>query len=297
VARWLDGLAAEAARRLAEAEARTSEPGAPTFRRLAIDVAVQAALGRFFAGKLRAGVGWALYTRTGEAGRLREALDAYRAARAAFAEAAERGRVYRDDVTMGGEPWLRGHWADRLAAVDADLGDMAAEWEKIAPAIAAVAGTPLAELDADPPEVEVAHVPPAAFARGKAVLVELVVAPPSPAQENNLPPLPMPPGLRTWGEGWGEGSAQPISVRLRYRHVNQAEGYQVAEMAGSDGEGGAVRYRAAIPADYSDSPYALQYYFGLRDAAGRAWLWPGLSSDLASQPYLVVRQAQGQSAD
>jgi hypothetical protein len=76
-----------------------------------------------------------------------------------------------------------------------------------------------------------------------------------------------------------------VSVRLRYRRVHQAESYREMEM---EAEGS--RYRAVIPADAADSPYPLQYYFALRDAAGRAWLYPGFAADLCSQPYFVVRQ-------
>ena len=51
----------------------------------------------------------------------------YRAARAAWAETAGAARgVYQDDLAFGPEPHLRGHWADRLAAIDADLAAMTA---------------------------------------------------------------------------------------------------------------------------------------------------------------------------
>jgi hypothetical protein len=74
-------------------------------------------------------------------------------------------------------------------------------------------------------------------------------------------------------------------VRLHYRHVNQAERYEVADME-RVGEG----YHAAIPGAYTDSPYPLQYFFGVRAADGAAWLSPGLASDLANRPYYLVRQ-------
>ena len=48
-------------------------------------------------------------------------------------------------------------------------------------------------------------------------------------------------------------------------------------------------YAAAIPAAYTDSPYPLQYYFELKSAPDRAWLYPGFPADLAGQPYYVVR--------
>jgi hypothetical protein len=73
-------------------------------------------------------------------------------------------------------------------------------------------------------------------------------------------------------------------VRLRYRRVNQEERWQTAEMQASGGA-----YRAAIPADYSRSPYPLQYFFEVREA-GAAWIYPGLGATLAAFPYFVVRR-------
>ncbi|HEX7959096.1 MAG TPA: hypothetical protein VF493_04230, partial [Terriglobales bacterium] len=69
-----------------------------------------------------------------------------------------------------------------------------------------------------------------------------------------------------------------------YRHVNQAERYQTAELRA---EG--VNYRATIPASYLDALYSIQYYFELSQGPDETWLYPGLLSDLANQPYFVVR--------
>ncbi|MDP8925087.1 MAG: hypothetical protein M3O34_19755, partial [Chloroflexota bacterium] len=220
---------------------------------------------------------------------LREAVAEYRRARDAWVETIEHGRAYREDVTVGGEPWLRGHWADRLPVIEADLADVEAELEcaQAGPAPvgssrdagsgviaaagrggagasvtsrgSAVATAPLAALDEPPPAVEYAHAPPAQFERGQALPIELGVREPA--------------------------DTGPISVRLHYRHLNQAEEYEVAEMAAEAG-----RYRATIPAAYTDSPYPLLYYFELRAGPARAWLYPGLADDLANRAYFVIRQ-------
>lgn len=79
--------------------------------------------------------------------------------------------------------------------------------------------------------------------------------------------------------------SQQSAVRLRYRHVNQAEEYITAEMVIEKGH-----WRATIPAEYTDSPYPLIYFFELRDGSGQAWLYPGFSAELANQPYFVVRR-------
>ena len=79
VARWLEGFCEEAARHLAEAESQVANCSDAAFRRLSIDVRLQTGLGRFFAQKLRAGVWYALYERTGEVTALEQALSTYRA--------------------------------------------------------------------------------------------------------------------------------------------------------------------------------------------------------------------------
>ncbi len=80
-----------------------------------------------------------------------------------------------------------------------------------------------------------------------------------------------------------EKSPQPITVRLWYRHVNQAERYQVTEIKPQDRE-----YRVAIPGSYTASNYPLQYYFELKQGLEKAWLYPGFAPELAHQPDFVV---------
>ena len=69
------------------------------------------------------------------------------------------------------------------------------------------------------------------------------------------------------------------SPRMYYRHVNQAERWRVANMERKDD-----RYRAVIPAEYTNSKYSMQYYFF---AAGK--VHPGFGEDLCLTPYFVVR--------
>jgi len=75
------------------------------------------------------------------------------------------------------------------------------------------------------------------------------------------------------------------AVRLHYRHVNQAEPWHVLGMTATG-----AAHHAEIPAAYTDSPYPLEYYFEVRPAGGRPWLYPGLDDAFSNQPYFVVRQ-------
>jgi hypothetical protein len=76
------------------------------------------------------------------------------------------------------------------------------------------------------------------------------------------------------------------SAALHYRHVNQAERWQRLEMQQS----GQI-FSAGIPAEYTESPFALEYRFELRLKSGAAWFAPGLNAALSSQPYYAVTLA------
>jgi hypothetical protein len=226
-------------------------------RRVDIDVAIQSGLGRFFAAKFRAGVLYTIYERTGDRAALEEALRSYRGARGAWAGLAEKAKVYVPDITVGELPWLRGHWLDRLPAIDADLAFLDKRLPtatltndpRVKAAIAEATGRPQRSSAA------MQHRPPDRFRRGQALALELT---------------------------------GPVlaSARLHYRHVNQAERWQSAIM---DRKGNA--YVAAIPSEYTDSPFPLQYYFELKSAPDRAWLYPGFPANLAGQPYYVIRRS------
>ncbi len=262
VAQWIEDYADASAKSLAAAEARAADKNAPEWRRLSIDVSLQAGLGRFFGAKLRSGVLYGIYERGGDRAALEEALKLYRSARAAWAALAERARnVYQADITVGEETHLRGHWLDRLEAIDGDIADMAARLEqtkanetrpdRIVSAVREALGRP------ERPSVPCRHERPAPFRLGQPVQIAL-----SPAR------------------------AQGVSVRLYYRHVNQAERWVAVPMENRDG-----RFQADIPASYTESPYPLEYYFELKDDAGRAWLHPGFAAGPNGQPYFVIRPA------
>ena len=251
VAQWLEDLADNATRQLKQVEA-------PEYRRLAIDVSVEAGLGRFFGAKLRSGVLYAIHEQTGDRAALEEALKQYRRARDSWAEIADRTKgVYVPDVTIGEHPWLRGHWLDRLPAIDDDIADMQKRLESAKATAEPAARAAIAEAW----EGRAVRQRPAATRR---------------------PLNSIRASRSTWRSRWNGSST---SARLYYRHVNQAERYQTAEMQAAGN-----RYRAAIPGAYTDSPFPLVYYFELKEAADKAWLHPGFGPDLANQPYFVVRQ-------
>jgi hypothetical protein len=259
VAQWLEDSAAVADRELGTAAERAPSRNAPGFRRLEEDVRIQIGLGQFFAAQLRSGVLFEVYRQTADRTAREQAIAAYRRARTAWATMAERAqRVYRADITFGEAPVLRGHWIDRLPAIDKDLATM--EATHLDPARATEVNAELTTLAIraamEQPRrasVKCDHVPPKSFQPGNSVSIDL------------RPDGPV------------------ATARLHYRRVNQAERWQALDME-RDGRG----FKAAIPADYTKSPYALEYYFELRRDAATAWLHPGFAANLSNQPYFVL---------
>jgi len=260
VAQWLEDYAAKAAESLARAEKLSTGKARPEYRRMAIDVAIQVGLGRFFAARFRSVVLYRIYEKTGDREALEQSLKKYREARTAWLEIVNISKpVYKADITVGEHPQLRGHWADRLPAIDADIALVAKQLDsprKSEGSHASAVQAALARPKRNP--AACSHTPAATFRPGQPLSIELSVA----------------------------RSATPVSARLHYRRVTQAERYQSAEMEFKDG-----RYRAIVPGGYTDSPYPLEYYFELKQGAASAWLFPGFTPELTNQPYYVIRRA------
>lgn len=261
VAQWIEDYAAAATASLSRGARRSVGKSRPEYRRLTIDIATAAGLGRFFGAKFRAGVLYRIFEQTNDRRALEEALKAYRTAREAWAEIVARTKdVYMADITVGEARHLRGHWADRLKSIDADIAAIEAKLESakpaqtdgpIAHAIAEALGRPQGRAVAE------RHTPPARFQPGRSLPVEF-------AAEKDY-----------------------ASVLLHYRRVNHAERWRNEPMQ-SEGR----LWRSTIPSDYTQTPYPLQYYFEMKDAPESAALYPGFGEQLTGQPYFVVRKAR-----
>ncbi|MEO8481113.1 MAG: hypothetical protein ABI634_02815 [Acidobacteriota bacterium] len=254
VAQWLEDLTASVTRDLAQVKAgRSAET-----RRLVVDAQIQAGLGTFFAAKLRAGVLFAIYQRALSRRALDEALAMYRRARQAWAElAAVAGPAYAADLSVSDKISERGQWIDRLAAIDADITQVAQRdaFGELDPKAEAAVATALAHPRRPPPPCR--HTSPATFTAGSALALKVTLTQP----------------------------ARATGATCYYRHVNQADRFEQVAMtrAGAD-------VLATIPAAYTDSPYPLQYYVVIHEGPATAHLFPGLGPDHMSQPYVVVRR-------
>jgi hypothetical protein len=248
VAAWLDDLLFQTDHALTDID----PPRDVATRRLVEDAAIQSGLAHFFSAKLRAGLYFVLWqkARSHDAGA--RAVESYQQARDAWAKLAERAKgVYAADVSYGEILQRRGHWSDRLAAIDADLAAMKST-------IAAEPGgdsrSDLLAAIAQPPQrlmTQAHHTPPERFAPGADLPVVL-------------------------------NGAGDVSAQLFYRHVNHGERWRSMAMS-QEGDS----FRAAIPAVYTNSPYPLQYYFVLTKGM-QAALHPGFNATLSNQPYFAV---------
>jgi hypothetical protein len=255
VAAWLEDFAHEAQ----DALGRSGPPGAIEAARLGVDIEIQIELGRFFAAKFRAGVLMALF----EQSRDRRALDAavaqYGAARGHWARLVALADGVYGDVSSSDILSEHGAWADKLAAIDADIAALQAlaqsarpgDDPRLAQAITAVLASP---IEVAPP---MAHEPPATFRPGQDLALAFTA------------------------------TAQLTAARLWCRPVNQALRWRSVEMVQDS-----AAWRVAAPADaVGDGAYPLQYYAQGFEASGRAFLYPGLTARPRELPYFVLRRA------
>ena len=258
VAQWLEDRADAASADLKKIPASVR---GPEIRRLVADVNIQIGLGRFFAAELRSGVLFGIYQQSGSRTALEEARKHYQSARdlwAGFAAGAK--GVYVTDIAFGPQPYQRGHWLDRLAAIDADIAALAS------------AASPSPNSEKEDSELARAAIQEALSRPQRAAL-----------PVEHTPPVRFTPGEPCEIVLSSRGGTQSDSVRLYYRHVDQAERYQAVEMGGE-----AAKFTATIAGSYTSTKYPVQYYFELRQGKA-AWLYPGLGPSLLDQPYYVIR--------
>jgi len=258
VAQWIEALAAKGRSALAEAERSAGGRERPEYRRAKVDIEIQAGLGEFFAAKFRAGVLFHLYQSSGEQMGLRAVIEQYQKARKAFAAATDAAEgVYAEDVTFGEQPYLRGHWRDRLPAIDREISALESMVREGGVTIVNSQVARAFQMFVEGrqrPAIQVEHQAPSSFKRGESL--GLSVNAPDKVKE----------------------------MRLHYRRVNQAETYEATMMKKQ-----ASRFEGAIDAEYTRTHFPLAYYFEVRMDDGTAGLYPGFSASLTNQPYFVVR--------
>jgi hypothetical protein len=258
VAQWIEGFVYASSQALEEARRSAGKrSSSPEFRRMEEDMLILHGLGTFYANLFRSAVLYSIFEETGDPQAGSTALTLYKKARTAWVSMAERAKgVYMVDISYGDIPQRRGHWMDRIPAIDRDLAAMEARvGQKSANPKPAATAVGAATRRSERPSLPCTHNVPTAFHPGSELPIALSLM---------------------------AGSAAPAGVTLWYRHVNQAERWKSTPMQLQGGS-----YHAAIPAGYTDSPYPLQYYFELRSSKV-AWFHPAFNATLSNQPYYDV---------
>jgi hypothetical protein len=255
--RWFaqtsDAILAEAA---AAEKALGSRTDSNEFKSTMTDVKILAALARYHSWRQLGGVNYNLYKLTGDLGAFDEAIANERRAVQAWRELVEvAGDFYIDNMAFG--PLGRAfphHWKDELKALDTEFEQLLAG-RKSATARADAKTVRIPARDPNPRLPVVSFAAAAAVAEpGRDFVVRAKVTAPA-------------------GVKW---------IRLRYRHVNQKEDYQAADMT-LDATPGI--YTASIPASYIDPRWNLMYFIEVVDRQGNGRIYPDL--DLET-PYRVV---------
>jgi hypothetical protein len=260
VAQWMEDCATAATTALDQARRVTPTRRSPAFRRIEADVEIQIGLAWFFASKLRSGVLYAVFEQSEETEVGRKAIDLYGMAREAWADmTTHAAAVYQKDVSYGSIPMRRGHWSDRLSAIDTDIEALTARVKTAGQPDVSSENTRRATVEATGrpgrPALECSHKPPLSFDAGAPLGLSVTALVPD----------------------------EVVSIRIHYRHVDQAERWKRVEMQGDGGT-----FTAAIPADYTTTDFALEYYFDLAGKSGATRLEPAFNETLSNQPYYTV---------
>ncbi len=238
-------------------------------KRAMIDAGILALTGQFFAHKLRAALLLAYFAKAADEQAHARALDEYKHARDAWAAIIPlAGNTYVPDISFGPTPHLRGHWSDRLPAIDADIAAV----QKFT--------SPTVEQTVSPPPLDFVLTPRGPLASSAPLLAH---TPP----QNFTPGQDLPLAITPAG---------PLAtLTLFYRHGNQAERWQSLELAPE-------APAATIPAAYTQSPYPLQYYFQATPKPSNGdmmtilrsrfpLIFPGFAKDFLGQPYFLLLPA------
>ncbi len=160
--------------------------------------------------------------------------------------------VYVSDISYGSTPIRRGHWADRIPAIEKDVAELEQYFANATVANTGVNAVALVAAPRKRASFTASHTPAQSFRPGSDLMLRLQVA-------------------------------EPVTEALLwYRHVTHGERWlsKLMERIGQV-------FAATIPGSYTQSPFPLQYYFELRSPTD-ATFYPPLNATLSNQPYFAI---------
>ncbi|HSA49643.1 MAG TPA: hypothetical protein VLH10_05965 [Yinghuangia sp.] len=261
VAAWIERFVGEG-EAVAERVRERLATGGPQARRLLVDTEILIRLGRFFAGKFRAAVEYALFQRTGEHRHIRDAVDILAEAHAAYASITDvADGVYRDELTFGQVLSERGHWSKNVSAMADDLHALRVERDRAAGQADTGTGNGRPVLRESRPRPDGIRLDaPERFERGAPLDVSLVGDP--------------------------DVLSGVTRATLHFRHLDQSKTWNETEMS-LDGR----EFTASLPAEFTASSFPVMCFAEVGFGNEAPVLLPGFESDLANQPYLVIHSS------
>ncbi len=246
---------------LAEAAAAERALGERTnnneFKSTMTDARMLAALARYHSWRQLGGVNYNLYRLAGDLSAFDEAIADERKAVQAWHELVDAADdFYIDDMWFGatGRSFPH-HWKDEMKALDAEFEELVAERRAaVARADAKPARIPARDANPQLPAVSFVQRAPEAAAPGQDFRVQAKVTAPA-------------------GVKW---------IHLRYRHLNQKQDYQTADMSLDPKTG---LYACSIPAAFIDPHWDLMYFVEIVDQRGNGRIYPDLEFET---PYIVT---------
>jgi len=255
VIEWLEAMVRTSTQSLAEARAGVgARAKSREFRQAEEDILILNGLGTYYANLFRAALFYSIHEQTGGSAAASQSLAAYRKARNAWAGMAKRAEsIYSRDISYGDVPIRRGHWADRFPEIDRDLAALGKCFDAGTDRKSSASDAIQAVAKLSPRAlIGLGHTAPGGFRPGSDLKLIMTT------------------------------HASVTESILWYRHVNHGERWLSSPMQKEGNE-----HTAAIPGNYTSSPYPLQYYFELHTARA-ATLHPGFNATLSNTPYYAI---------
>jgi hypothetical protein len=260
ISRWFSQISESILREVAAAEQASHGGSSNEFKTTLTDAKILASMARYHAARQLGAVAYNLYKLSGSLPAFdqaieneRKAIDAWRSIVAAA------GDQYIDNMYFGTS--LRGfphHWKDELPAMEKEFAELLAERQ---------AAQPKPGSQAVLPSMEAISAPVVAIMPGSSSGAQ-------PGTDFTIRArVTAPAGVR-----W---------IRLRYRHANQKEDYQMLAM---NEEGNTGIYSTSIPGAFITPQWDLMYYVEIVDAQGTGKIYPDLEHDT---PYVIQSVVHG----
>jgi hypothetical protein len=227
------------------------------FKSTMTDARMLAALARYHSWRQLGSVDYNLYKQAGDLAAFDEAVANERKAVQSWHELVDAaGDCYIDNMWFGatGRSFPH-HWKDEMKTLDTEFDNLLAERKAaVARADAKPARIPVRDANPQLPVVTFVSHASATAMPGQDYVVQVKVAAPA-------------------GVKW---------MHLRYRHVNQKEDYQTADMKLDAATG---LFTGSIPASFVDPHWDLMYFVEIVDPRGNGRMYPDLELET---PYIVT---------